>query len=54
MKYLKIVGNKYSNFYFSSQNEYLERNLADVEKRYEFEAQRSQARIAAMTLELNG
>lgn len=33
-------------------NEYLERNLADVEKRYEFEAQRSQARIAAMTAEL--
>lgn len=33
-------------------NEYLERNLADVEKRYEFEAQRSQARIASMTAEL--
>merc|ERR1712183_1151012 len=33
-------------------NEYLERNLADVEKRYEFEAERSQARIASMTAEL--
>jgi len=33
-------------------NEYLGRNLADVEKRYEFEAQRSQARIASMTAEL--
>jgi len=33
-------------------NEYLERNLADVERRYEHEAQRSQNRIAGMTAEL--
>ena len=35
------------------QNEYLERNLADVEKRYELEAQRYQARVGRLGNELD-
>ena len=34
------------------QNEYLERNLADVENRHEFEASRYQVKLAALAAEL--